>query len=106
MIQVFGANSPVDSLGPADFQRYRPSFKDDKSLESIKGAICKTKAFFNWAGPGINGQGYIDRLPRFGDASNHPPVRPWSATGGNRGTCFHGRADSALLAAAGPKLRR
>jgi integrase len=75
MIRVFGANTPVESLGPPDFQRYRTDLqKTHKTLESIKGALCKTKAIFNWAGPGINGQGYIERIPRFGDAFR-PPSR-------------------------------
>jgi integrase len=34
--------------------------------------VGKTRLFFNWVGPGVHGQGYIDRLPRFGDAFKPP----------------------------------
>ena len=73
MTRVFGANTPVDRLGPADFKRLRADFqKTHKSLLSLKGDVGKTRLFFNWVGPGVHGQGYIDRLPRFGDAFKPP----------------------------------
>lgn len=73
MIRVFGANTPVESLIPEDFQRYRADLqKTHKSLESLKGDITKSKTFFNWAGPGVNGQGYLNRLPRFGTSMKVP----------------------------------
>jgi len=73
MIRVFGANTLVESLGPADFKRLRADFqKTHRSLASLQGDVRKSKVFFHWAGPGTNGQGYIDRLPRFGDAFRPP----------------------------------
>ena len=73
MIRVFGAKTPVESLGPDDFQRLRKDLQTThKSLSSINSDIGKIKAMFHWAGPGSNGQGYIDRLPRFGNAFKRP----------------------------------
>lgn len=73
MLRVFGKDTPVESLTTADFQRYRADLqKSHKTLESLRGDITKTKVFFNWAGPGTNGQGHLDRLPRFGSAMRVP----------------------------------
>jgi integrase len=73
LVRVFGKNIPVASLTPADFQRYRADLqKTHKSLVTLKGDLTKTKVIFNWAGPGVNGQGYLDRLPRFGSAMKVP----------------------------------
>lgn len=73
MIRVFGANTAVERLSPADFQKLRADFqKTHKSLISLKGDLGKSRLFFNWVGPGVHGQGYIDRLPRFGDAMRPP----------------------------------
>ncbi len=107
MIRVLGANTLVESLGPADFQKYRTDLqKTHKTLESIKGALCKTKAVFNWAGPGINCQGYIDRLPRFGDAFRPPSRSALERQREEQGTrVFTAEQIRALLAIAGPKLR-
>lgn len=75
MIKVFGPHTPVEDLTPEDFQRYRAALqKTHKSLSSLKSDLTRAKTFFNWAGPGSNGQGYIDRLPRFGSAMK-PPTR-------------------------------
>ncbi|MEN6407632.1 MAG: hypothetical protein ABFC77_14320 [Thermoguttaceae bacterium] len=73
MLRVWRGSTLAAELGPTDFQKYRNDLqKTHKSLESIKSALCKTKAVFNWAGPGINGQGYLTRLPRYGDAFRPP----------------------------------
>jgi integrase len=73
MIQVLGPHAVVVDLGPQDFQRLRKELqKTQVSLSSIDSSIAKIKAFFNWAGPGSNAQGYIDRLPRFGNAFRRP----------------------------------
>jgi len=73
MIRVFGENAPVETLGPDDFRRLRRDLqKTHKSLRSLRGDIRKIKVFFNWAGPGVNGQGYFERMPRFGDAFRPP----------------------------------
>ncbi len=66
-------NTAVENLGPDDFQRLRKDFqKTHKRLSSITTAIAKTRAIFNWAGPGSNGQGYFERMPRFGSAFKRP----------------------------------
>lgn len=99
MIRVFGAHTPVASLGPVDFQTYRADLqKTHKSLESIKGAICKTKAVFNWAGPGVNGQGFLDRLPRFGDAFRPPSPSAMQRQREEQGTRVFTSAQLRLLA--------
>lgn len=73
MIRVFGENTPVESLGPDDFQKLRADFqKTHKSLRSLLGDIRKTKVFFNWAGPGPEAQGYFEKMPRFGPAFKAP----------------------------------
>ena len=73
MIRVFGADTPVERLGPADFKKLRADFqKTHKSLLSLKGDLGKSRLFFNWVGPGVHGQGYIDRLPRYGDSFKPP----------------------------------
>ncbi len=73
LIRVFGGKTPVESLGADDFLRLRKDLqKTHKSLTSINSDIGKIKAIFNWAGPGDNGQGYIDKLPRFGSAFKRP----------------------------------
>jgi integrase len=73
LIRVFGAKTLVERLGPADFKKLRADFqKTHKSLLSLKGDVGKSRLFFNWVGPGVHGQGYIDRLPRFGDAFRSP----------------------------------
>jgi len=107
MIRVFGANALVESLGPADFKRLRADFqKTHRSLASIKGDIRKSKVFFNWAGPGTNGQGYIDRLPRFGDAFKPPSQTALEQEREERGErVFAAEQIRALLAVAGPKLK-
>ncbi len=107
MIRVFGAGTPVESLGPADFQKYRTDLqKTLKTLESIKGAICKTKAIFNWAGPGIHGEGYLDRLPRYGDAFRPPSRSALERQREEQGArVFTAKQIRAFLANAGPKLR-
>lgn len=75
LVRVLGENTPVETLGPDDFRRLRKDLqKTHKSLRSLLGDIRKIKVFFNWAGPGVNGQGYFDRMPRFGDAFK-PPSR-------------------------------
>ena len=76
LIRVFGPHTPVESLSADDFQRYRKDLqKTHKTLESLKGDLTKTKVFFNWAGPGTHGRGYIERLPRYGDAMKVPSRR-------------------------------
>jgi len=73
MIQSFGANTLVETIGPDDFQRLRKDLqKTHKRLESITTAIAKVKAIFHWA---VNDQGYIDRLPRFGSSFKRPSKR-------------------------------
>ena len=73
MIRVFGANTPIEQLGPQDFKRYRADLqKTHKSLATLAADVRKTLVYFNWAGPGAHGQGLIDRLPRFGDAMRPP----------------------------------
>jgi len=73
MIQSFGANTLVETIGPDDFQRLRKDLqKTHKRLESITTAIAKVKAIFHWA---VNHQGYIDRLPRFGSSFKRPSKR-------------------------------
>jgi integrase len=107
MIRVFGLNTPVESLGPADFQNLRKDLqKTHKSLESINSDIGKIKAFFNWAGPGTNGQGYIDRLPRFGSSFRRPSKSALEREREEQTErIFTAEAIRALLAAARPKLR-
>jgi integrase len=107
MIRVFGANTLVESLGPADFKRLRADFqKTHKSLASIKGDIRKSKVFFNWAGPGANGQGYLDRLPRFGDAFKPPSQSALEREREEKGErVFSAEQIRAVLAAAGPRLK-
>ena len=107
MIRVFGASTPVERLGPADFKRLRAHFqKTHKSLLSLKGDLGKSRLFFNWVGPGVHGQGYIDRLPRFGDAFK-PPTQ--SALDREReeqaARVLTAEQIRALLAAASPKLK-
>ena len=104
MIRVFGANALVESLGPADFERLRADFqKTHRSLASIKGDIRKSKVFFNWAGPGSNGRGYIDRLPRFGDAFKPPSQSALEREREEQGErAFTAEQIRALLAVAGP----
>lgn len=73
MIRVFGATTPIEQLGPQDFKRYRADLqKTHKSLTTLAADVRKTLVYFNWAGPGAQGQGFIDRLPRFGDAMKPP----------------------------------
>ena len=73
LIRVFGAKTPVVSLGPADFRRLRADFqKTHKALTSLKGDLAKSRLFFNWAGPGPHGQHLIDRAPHYGDAFKAP----------------------------------
>ena len=107
MIRVFGANTPVESLGPDDFQKLRKDLQaTHKSLASINSDIGKIKAFFNWAGPGTNGQGYIDRLPRFGSTFRRPSrsalEREREEQGGR---VFTAEQIRSLLAAARPTLK-
>ena len=107
MIRVFGANTLVESLGPADFKRLRADFqKTHKSLASIKGDIRKSKVFFNWAGPGANGQGHIDRLPRFGDSFQPPSQSALERKREEQGErVFTAEQIRALLTVAGPRLK-
>jgi len=105
MIRVFGEHTLVESLGPEDFRRLRADFqKTHKSLVSIKGDIRKTKVFFNWAGP--NGEGYLDRLPRFGNAFR-PPSATALARAREEGAArvFTAEQIRAVLATAGPSLK-
>lgn len=56
MIQVFGANTLVEQLGPQDFKRYRTNLqKTHKSLATLAADLRKTLVYFNWAGPGVHG---------------------------------------------------
>ena len=107
MIRVFGAKTLVESLGPDDFRKLRADFqKTHKSLTSIKGDIRKSKVFFNWAGPGVNGQGYVDRLPRFGDAFKAPSRAALDRERGEQAArVFTAEQIRGVLAAAGPKLK-
>jgi len=107
MIRVFGANTPVESLGPDDFQKLRKDLQTThKSLESINSDIGKIKAFFNWAGPGTNGQGYIDRLPRFGRTFKRPSKSALEREREGRGErVFTAVQIRALLTAARPTLK-
>lgn len=107
MIRVFGAKTKVESLGPADFKRLREDLqKTYKSLFSIKSAIRKTKVFFNWAGPGVHGQGYFDKMPRFGDAFRAPSASALERERESRGEqVFTARQIRAVLAAANPRLK-
>ena len=69
MIRLFGANTPVERLGPRDFQRLRADLqKTHKSLFTIQADIPKIKVYFSWA----ERQGYINRVPRYGDAMARP----------------------------------
>jgi integrase len=105
MIRVFGANTPVESLTPSDFKKLRTDFqKTHKSLASIKGDIRKSKVFFNWAGPGTNGQELIGRLPRFGD-SFKPPSHSALERESRGERVFTAKQIHAVLATAGPKLK-
>jgi len=107
MIRVFGAKTTVESLGPADFKKLRADFqKTHKSLASLKGDIRKSKVFFNWAGPGANGQGLLDRLPRFGDAFKPPSRTALERAREEKGErVFTAKQIRAVLAAAGPRLK-
>jgi integrase len=107
MIRVFGANTPVESLTPSDFKKLRADFqKTHTSLASIKGDIRKSKVFFNWAGPGANGQGLIDRLPRFGDSFKPPSQSALERERESRGErVFTAKQIHAVLATAGPRLK-
>ena len=107
LIRVFGANTVVESLVPADFKRLRADFqKTHKSLASLKGDIRKSKVFFNWAGPGANGQGLIDRLPRFGDAFKPPSQTALEREREEKGErVFTAKQIRDVLAAAGPRLK-
>jgi integrase len=67
LVKVFGSDTPVDTLRPEDFQRYRANLqKTYKSLESLRTAVMKTRAIFNWS----KDQGY--GTPRFGEALKSP----------------------------------
>ena len=69
MIKVFGASTPVEQLGPRDFQRLRADLqKTHKSLFTLQGDVPKIKVYFSWA----ERQGYINRVPRYGDAMARP----------------------------------
>jgi integrase len=105
MIRVFGTKTKVESPGPADFKRLREDIqKTYKSLFSIKSAIRKTKVFFNWAGPGVHGQGYFDKMPRFGDAFRAPSASALERE--SRGEqVFTAAQIRAVLAAANPRLK-
>lgn len=107
MIRVFGPNTPVECLTPDDFKRYRADLqKTHKTLESLKGDITKSKVFFNWAGPGVNGQGYLDRLPRFGTAMKVPALSALLRERQERGTrVLAAEQIRALLAEAKIKLK-
>jgi integrase len=107
MIRVFGASALVESLGPDDFQRLRKDLQTThKSLASINGDIGKIKAFFNWAGPGSNGQGYIDRLPRFGSLFKRPSKSALEREREEQGgRVFRAEQIQTLLATAPPKLK-
>jgi len=107
MIRVFGAHTQVERLGPADFQRYRADLqKTHKSLATIKSDLSKSRVFFNWAGPGEHGQGYIDRLPRFGDAFRTPSRTALERQREERGPrVFTAETIRALLSLAGTKLK-
>ena len=107
MIRVFGANTPVEKLGPDDFQKLRVDLQTThKSLASINGDIGRIKAFFNWAGPGSNGQGYIDRLPRYGSAFKRPSRSALERERESQGErIFTAEQLRVLLAAARPKLK-
>jgi integrase len=107
MIRVFGANTPVTNLCSTDFQRYRADLqKTHKTLESIKSAITKAKAIFNWAGPGVHGQGHLDRLPRYGDAFRPPSRAALERQREEQGArVFTAEQIRTFLAKAGPKLR-
>ncbi len=101
MIRVFGAKTLVSSLGPTDFKQLRTDFQRTyKSLFSIKGAIRKTKVFFNWAGPGDYRQGLFERMPRFGDAFRVPSAsslrRAWREGGKRMFTADQLRATLAV----------
>ena len=107
MVRVFGANTPVDSLAPSDFKRLRADFqKTHKSLASIKGDIRKSKVFFNWAGPGSNGQELINRLPRFGDSFKPPSQSALEREREEKGErVFKAKQSRTVLASAGPRLK-
>ncbi len=73
MIKVFGADTPVESLGPNDFLKYRATLqKTHKSLESLRGDLTRAKTFFYWAGPGPTSMNYLEKLPQFGPAMKAP----------------------------------
>jgi site-specific recombinase XerD len=107
MIRVFGADALVERLGPDDFQRLRQDLQTThKRLTSINSDIGRIKAFFNWAGPGNNGQGYIDRLPRFGSLFKRPSKSALEREREEQGgRIFRAEQIRALLAAARPSLR-
>ena len=108
MIRVFGANVPVETLGPGDFDRLRKDFqKTHKSLRSIRGDIRKIKVFFNWAGPGVNGRGYFDRMPRFGDGFRAPSQTALDREREERGepAVYTPAQIHALLKAAGTNIK-
>ena len=95
-------------MTPADFKKLRADFqKTHKSLASSKGDIRKSKVFFNWAGPGTNGQGYIDRLPRFGDAFKPPSQTALDREREEkRGTSLYGETDSRRAGRCWPEAQR
>jgi integrase len=107
LCRVLGKDTPVASLTPDDFRRYRTDLqKTHKSLETLKADLTKTKVIFNWAGPGPNGQGYLDRLPRFGTAMKAPSRKAMLKERQERGERVLSAAQiNALLAKAGTKLR-
>lgn len=107
LIRVFGARTLVERLGPDDFKKLRADFqKTHKSLLSLKGDLGKTRLFFNWAGPGAHGQGYIDRLPRFGDSFRSPSQAALDRERGEQAArVLTAEQIRALLAVAGVKLK-
>lgn len=107
MMRVFGANTLVERLGPADFKKLRADFqKAHKSLLSLKGDVGKSRVFFNWVGPGVHGQGYIDHLPRFGDAFKPPAQSALDREREEQAVRVLTAAQiRALLAVAGTKLK-
>jgi len=107
MIRVFGANTPVEQLGPQDFKRYRADIqKTHKSLSTLAADVRKTLVYFNWAGPGAHGQGLIDRLPRFGDSMRAPSTAALARERDERGArVFTAAQLRRVLAAANTTMR-
>ena len=103
MIKVFGANTPVERLGPVDFQRLRAKLKKThKSLFTLQGDVPKIKVYFSWA----ERQGYIDRQPRYGDGMARPSRAALERERSKQPShVFTSAQLRAILDAAGPKMK-